>query len=112
MSDILKQAQLVNRVVFDPNNMAHVESFIVFLRTGNWGAVQFFPEVPYIEVPMTVMMKFACNALGVKPESPMERAARLDAAAGLVRFPKSNTEAERAERLATANKLMQNLLAA
>lgn len=84
MSDILRQARLVSREVFDPTNPTHMESFKTFLRTGNWGEVQFWPELPYVEVPMTVMMKFILHTLQLQPESPQERVARIASKPNLV----------------------------
>lgn len=108
MSDILKQANLVNRVNFDPTNAAHLESFKTFLRTGTWGELQFYPEIPYIEVPMTVMMKFALHTLDVKIETAAEKAERLSQNPRLV--VGSTPEPTREERIAKANELMGTLL--
>jgi hypothetical protein len=84
VSDILRQARLVSREIFDPTNQEHMESFKTFLRTGNWGEVQFWPELPYIEVPMTVMMKYVLHTLQLKPETAAERATRIAAKPNLV----------------------------
>lgn len=113
MSDILRRAHLVKREIFDPTNKEHVESFKIFLRTGNWGDVQFWPEVPYTEAPATVMAKYARFVLNVKAQTDEERVAAL-AARGVIVFPKPKSRAEReaagVERLVVANALMQDLL--
>lgn len=96
MSDILKQVTLVRREVFDPTNQEHLESFKLFLHTGAWGAVQFYPEVPHIEVPMTVLVKFAKHHLAGIDVAVPDR--------NLVKFPLSETRAQQAVRLAAANK--------
>ena len=49
----------VKRAYFDPANKAHCQSLKVFLETGGWGDIMFFPEFPYTEVPATVLAKFA-----------------------------------------------------
>ena len=67
----------INRETFDPTNEAHLESLQHFIRTGNWGSVQFFAELPYCEVPMAVLMKFAEHKLQVSRETPQERAGRF-----------------------------------
>lgn len=77
LSTVLRRAS-VNRVFFDPANPDHIASFEVFLRTGNWGSVQFFCEQPYTDVPTTVLMKFSMYMQGVRRETPLERAIRLD----------------------------------
>ena len=51
------------RTFFDPLNSEHCESLKRFIETGNWGSVQFFPEYPFTEVPMTVLMKFTRQRL-------------------------------------------------
>lgn len=110
MPDLLKKAHLVNRETFDPTNPIHIESFETFLRTGNWGDVQFYAELPYIEVPMTVLTKFAMHHLGVTPETAEERSARL-AAKDLVVVKKSETPEERAARLQKASQMAMALAA-
>lgn len=59
------RAVSVRRETFDPTNSEHVESFRRFIETGTWGEVKFHVEVPFTEVPATVMMKFAAHALKV-----------------------------------------------
>ena len=86
MPDILKQP-LIDRQKFDPTNDSHLASFEVFMRTGNWGNIQFFAELPYNEVPMTVLMKYAEHMSGVKRESTSERGERIDAKPGILRIP-------------------------
>ena len=56
-SPILKKS-LVTREFFDPKNKKHRESFKKFLTTGGWGDIHFFPELPFVTVPETVMRKF------------------------------------------------------
>lgn len=53
----------VTRVVFDPRNKKHRESARQFLETGRWGDVQFIAELPFIEVPATVLNKLARYAV-------------------------------------------------
>ena len=79
MSQILRRHRLVNRQFFDPTNEEHVDSLKVFLRTGNWGDIQFHDELPYIDVPMTVMMKYMRHQLNVTPETADEQRARFAA---------------------------------
>lgn len=111
MSDILRRARLVNREIFDPTNEAHIESFKIFLRTGNWGDVQFYPEVPYTEAPATVMAKYSRHALQVVPETIVERAER-NAGRGVLQFPLTETREQGAIRLANANALVRSQLEA
>jgi hypothetical protein len=112
MTDILRRARLVNREVFDPTNAAHLLSLKVFLATGNWGDVQFYPEAPFTEAPATVLTKYARHVLGVVPQTDEERAA-AHAARGVLPFPRVLTRDEReheaAARLAKANELMNVL---
>lgn len=67
----------VNRVSFDPSLQSHLDSFDVFLRTGNWGDIQFYCEHPYTDVPMTVLMKFAMYEQSVQRETRAEQLERL-----------------------------------
>ncbi len=61
-SRILRENQ-VRREFFDPTNHEHLESYQTFLKTGNWGKVQFHEEFPYVTVPETVSRKFALHTL-------------------------------------------------
>lgn len=79
MTDLLKRTSLIRREIFDPKNKEHVDSLKIYLRTGNWGEVQFYAELPYIEVPVTVMRKYLAHTLKVVPETMEETAARLQA---------------------------------
>ena len=98
MPDILKQP-LVDRQKFDPTNDSHLASFKDFIRTGNWGDIQFFTELPYNEVPMTVLMKYAEHISGVMRESVAERIARINAKPGIMYLPPFEMpEASRARR--------------
>jgi hypothetical protein len=112
MTDILRRARLVNREIFDPTNEAHLLSLKVFLATGNWGDVQFYPEAPFTEAPATVMTKYARHMLNVEAQS-LEEAAAARAARGVLPFPRVLTRDEReheaAARLAKANELMNVL---
>lgn len=108
MSDILNQARLVQREYFNPELDRHVESLRVFLATGNWGEVQFYPEVPFIEVPMTVMMKYLRHALNVQHETAAETSARLREKGVLPYTPR--VVVDRAASIQKANELMQTLL--
>lgn len=109
MSDILRRARLVNREIFDPTNEAHIESFKIFLRTGNWGDIQFYPEVPYTEAPATVMAKYSRHVLGVTVETVVERADRL-AARGIKSIGPSETTAAHTARIDHANSLVRSQL--
>lgn len=77
-SSILRQAH-VRREFFDPTNQAHLSSLEHFVRTGNWGDVQFYCEHPFTDVPMTVLMKFAGHGLSTVRETVEERNARIGA---------------------------------
>jgi hypothetical protein len=64
MSRVLKANQ-VRREHFNPTNREHQQSLEHFLKTGNWGAVQFYVEQPYVTVPETVLRMFASYSLSV-----------------------------------------------
>ena len=68
----------VPREMFDPSDARHLASFDVFIRTGNWGDVQFFPVLPYDDVPMTVLMAFAEHQRQVKREDKEQRSQRFE----------------------------------
>lgn len=102
MPDVLREP-LINRAKFDPTNPTHLESFKIFLRTGNWGDIQFYSELPYIEVPMTVLMKYAEHKTGVNRESAIERSERLNSKPNLKRLPLF--EMPRTERARRAQEL-------
>jgi hypothetical protein len=108
----LQRAQLVNRELFDPTDASHVASLMVFLQTGDWGEMQFYPELPYIEVPMTVLTKYACHTLGVQREGQAEREARLAATKPDLRYPNYRHESKKAhaKRLALASAMVLNQL--
>ena len=101
----------VPREHFDPTSQVHLDSFDVFLKTGNWGAVQFFPELPYSDVPMTVLMKYAQHQQGVVRESDRERNERWTTEKPhLVRihFPsRAEEEAETKARIERGNALLK-----
>lgn len=101
MSEILMRGR-TERVFFDPTNNEHLESFKLFLRTGNWGKVQFYPELPYLEVPATVQTKYALHSLGVKPETRVEYNARI-ATKNLVQAEPAESEAQHAAHLKAAS---------
>lgn len=77
MSSILNRVHLVTRQIFDPENEQHIDSLKHYLRTGNWGEIQFYAELPFIEVPATVITKYTEHTLNVKRETARERDARL-----------------------------------
>ena len=77
LSSALRKAS-INRTSFDPSLESHLESFRIFLRTGNWGDVQFYCEHPFTDVPMTVLMKYAMYQENVVRETAIERSARLE----------------------------------
>lgn len=112
MSNILKRVELVKRETFDPANAEHIESMRVYVRTGNWGNVQFYPEVPYIEVPMTVLMKYAAFSLGVSREDSSEREARLSTRPRVTEpvLSRSQQAAAQTAKLAKSNKLLSDQL--
>jgi hypothetical protein len=64
--------EIVDRVVFNPMLPAHLESLYVFLETGKWGKVQFFPENPCITVPETVLRKYCLFNLSRKFKGKIE----------------------------------------
>lgn len=70
-STILRRAS-VNRQHFDPNNSEHIDSLRSFINTGNWGAVQFYCEFPFTDVPMTVLVKFAGSRIGAHRKTAEE----------------------------------------
>jgi hypothetical protein len=92
---------LIVREVFDPTSREHVLSFDVFLKTGNWGDVQFYPELPYVEVPMTVLMKFAEYHRDVQRESAADRVARIGSKKNLVVFKPTAIRQQRVNEKAT-----------
>ena len=94
-SHVLRQSQ-AKREYFDPSNQAHLDSMDVFLRTGNWGAVQFYPELPFIEVPATVLAKYTMFIRGVQRENADEHAARLSAKPLVVPTPPESAESRKA----------------
>jgi len=91
LSTLLRR-QSVNRTFFDASLQSHLDSLDVFLCTGNWGDVQFYCEHPYIDVPMTVLMKFAMYEQGVRRESGQERAERIAGRPGVVATPTSEVK--------------------
>ena len=112
MTDILRRTRLVNRVIFDPANPAHVESFKTFLATNTWGDTQFYPEAPFTEAPATVMTKYARHVLNVVVETANERDERLVARNVLTSAPIVETKEAYAARLANANALIKANLSA
>lgn len=100
-----------SRVQFDPANDDHIISLETFLRTGNWGEIQFLCEAPYTDVPMTVLMKFALHETGIARETPEERAIRFETM-NLVIPAKRETRDEKEARLAAVNKKISDALAA
>lgn len=99
----------VRREIFNPENQIHIDSFKTFLRTGNWGDVQFYCEVPYEDVPATVMMKFAEFELNVVRETAKETQDRLSAKTDLIRavpLTAAQEADEKRARLAETNRKM------
>lgn len=77
------QRNISTRTFFNPDDLSHQESLAKFIRTGNWGVVQFYPEKPFTDVPMTVLMKFAGRHLGVQrgdaeDQGSLHEIARID----------------------------------
>lgn len=100
---------LVEREFFNPADERHLASLDVFLKTGNWGDIQFYPELPFIEVPVTVLTKFAMYARGVAPETMSEQTERLaKKTLSPVRF---ETKEDRVARLARSNDLLKTAIA-
>jgi hypothetical protein len=99
------------RVQFDPSRQSHLDSFDSFLRTGNWGEIQFLCEAPYTDVPMTVLMKFALYEQSIVRETPEERAIRFGTM-NLVIPAKRETRDEKEARLAAVNQKIADALAA
>ena len=101
----------VPREVFDPSNARHLASFDVFIQTGNWGDVQFFPVLPYDDVPMTVLMAFAEYQRQVKREDKEARNVRFQLEKPeLIRIGAPSVAAERAAsqaRIASGNAILQ-----
>lgn len=93
---------IVERQLFDPTNPDHLESLDTYLRTGNWGEVQFFAELPYVEVPITVLMKFAMYERGVSAETEAERQVRFATKNLVQRVEESRRERRTRLRAATA----------
>jgi hypothetical protein len=75
MSNILREA-IVKREEFNPQNVNHIKSLECFVKTGTWGDVKFHAELPYIEVPMTVMMKYIQHSLGISAQTAVSRPTR------------------------------------
>ena len=69
----------IARAHFDPSNAEHVASLEHYLATGSW-LQQFFPEGPYIDVPMTVLRKFSAHMISMKGKqkanSPVKKSVR------------------------------------
>lgn len=84
-STVLRK-HMINRQVFDPQNPEHLQSLDQFIRTGNWGTIQFYCEHPFTDVPMTVLMKFAAATRRVSRETADERRERLSNQADLIRM--------------------------
>jgi len=82
-SDALSRSNVLrhissHRVSFDPTNPAHCDSLKKFLETGNWGAVMFYPEYPYTDVPTYVLAKYASHNLNAHRLTSAEK--QLEAA--------------------------------
>lgn len=107
MSDLLKRTQVVRREIFDPRDKEHLESFKTFLRTGNWGVVQFYPELPYIEVPMTVLMKYSTHMLKVTTETRIQRQDRIDTLS--LTYLATPSQADQQDAIARSNKLIDSM---
>ena len=112
MPNVLKKS-LIRREHFDPANVEHLASFDTFIRTGNWGDVQFFAEAPYTEVPITVLTKFALDRRNLKRESSDEQAQRLAKKTNLVPFvlERLTPEQARAKRMSELNGTNAQLIA-
>ncbi len=108
MSDLLKRTQIIRREIFDPRKKEHLESLKIFLQTGNWGDIQFYAELPYIEVPMTVLTKYSTYMLKVETETRTERQERI-ASLNLEQFVEQSLS-QREQALAKSNQLMNSML--
>lgn len=96
---------LVEREFFNPEDPRHLASLDVFLKTGNWGDIQFYPELPFIEVPVTVLTKFAMHARNVQPETVAEQTKRMSSKT--LTPLKFESKEDRAARLARSNDLLK-----
>lgn len=69
----------MKRVFFDPAVPSHIDSMKHYMNTGMW-LTQFYPEDPYIDVPMTVFRKYAgyCLDILVTTTQKYEEAERAD----------------------------------
>ena len=101
---------LVKRHTFDPTDPTHLESMDVFLKTGNWGSVQFYPELPFVEVPITVLTKYALHQRKVQVENATERSSRL--ATKNLSVPVVETKEARTQRLAASSQRTKEAITA
>jgi hypothetical protein len=100
----LRNAQ-VERVVYDPSNEAHNDSLDTYLVSGNWGKIQFFPELPFSEVPITVLTKYARYMRDVRAETKDERK-KLMALRDIVQAQEPESAPEKAARLKRASDMI------
>jgi hypothetical protein len=85
LSDFLSRSSALRnhgrtRAAFDPANPDHLASLKKFLETGSWGAIMFFPEFPFTDVPTYVLTKYASYQLGASRKSNAEQAVEAAAA--------------------------------
>ena len=80
----------------------HGGGLVAAIAQDNVVGVQFHAELPYIEVPITVLMKFALHQLNTKRETGDERDMRL-AKKNLVPWDTIETRKEQRKRLASSN---------
>ncbi len=67
----------IKREFFDPADPKHIASMKHYMETGNW-LQQFYPEDPYIDVPMTVFRKYIGHQLGI-PVTTHQKLSKTDA---------------------------------
>lgn len=68
----------LQRELFDPTNVKHMQQYKVFKQTGKWANSKAFKiEWPHMSVPATVEAKIVAFALGLLP-SQLEAEAKKD----------------------------------
>ena len=70
----------LTREFFNPTNPVHIASMKHYMETGSY-TVQFYPEDPFIDVPMTMFRKYAGHHLNLRVTTAQKRDAKLHAGA-------------------------------
>ena len=88
----------MKRAFFDPSVPSHIESMKHYMEHGTW-LTQFYPEDPYIDVPMTVFRKYAGYQLDilVTTQQKYEALERAGLPALVITTRRSQDEMENAE---------------